>query len=660
MFRTFDHAPADYRHRPERPVRQADWLERLQRRVVGRFELNPLRMKLRQRRFINAVKRHTEQLDTNSDQQLVQSARELGDLIRVEGFSDALLAQQFAIIREMSGRVLGMRHFDSQLTGGWIMVQGRIAEMKTGEGKTLTAVLPVITAALAGLPVHVITVNDYLTARDAEEMAPLYQCFGLSLGIITHEVDPAGRRDAYSRDIVYVTGKELVFDYLRDQMKLEHRQPLRMQVESLKTTKVESQLQLRGLHFALVDEADSVLIDESRTPLIISGVQGNEEEQAFIETGWALSFQLQQDDDFMLNKDKREIDLTEEGRRKLQYLSQDLGPLWKGAIRREEIIHKALLARFIYELDKDYLVREGKVELIDALSGRVMEGRSWEKGLHQMVELKEQCELTQQRVTLARISYQNFFRRYLHLSGMTGTAWEVRDELWRVYRLPVTPVKPNKAERRLALQSRVFREDKDRWQAVTGRCQELVQQSRAILIGTASVAESEIASEHLKQAGLAHKVLSAKQDKEEAGIVTEAGQPGRITVATNMAGRGTDIKLSPSVQQAGGLHVILTEHYESSRVDRQLAGRCARQGDPGSFEMLLSLENQPVRSLRGKSLQPTCRSLGVSSVAGQKAALSLLRAEQQFVERQNYLARQATLEYDHKQNELLAFAGSVD
>ncbi|BBB27537.1 preprotein translocase subunit SecA [Amphritea japonica] len=660
MIRTANHAPADYRHRPERPVVKLDWLERFQRRLVGHFELNPWRMKLRQKRFLRSVRLQSKEIKSWPDTELLHRARALGDLIRQQGFEDRLLAEQFAIIREMSGRILGMRHFDSQLIGGLIMVQGRIAEMKTGEGKTLTAVLPVISAALAGLPVHVITVNDYLTGRDAEEMQPLYQSFGLSLGVITHEIDLAGRRTAYQSDIVYITGKELVFDYLRDQMKLTHKQPIRMQMASLHSTRVESQLQLRGLHFALVDEADSVLIDESRTPLIISGSQGNEEEQAFIETAWALSFELNEETDYLVNSDRREVDLTEQGRKRLQILSHELGPLWKGSIRREEIIHKALLARFVYQLDKDYLVREGKVELIDPLSGRVMEGRSWEKGLHQMVELKEECELTEQRITLARISYQNFFRRYLHISGMTGTAWEVRDELWGVYQLAVTPVKPHKKELRIQFISRVFNENSARWEAVAERCRELVTQGRAVLIGTASVAESEVASEYLKQSGLAHKVLSAKQDKEEADIVAEAGQSGRITVATNMAGRGTDIKLSPSVKEVGGLHVILTEHYESSRVDRQLAGRCARQGDPGSFEMLLSLEDQPIRSLRAKSLLPTCRSLGITSTAGQKTALSVLRAEQQFIERQNYLARQSTLEYDHKQKELLAFAGTVD
>jgi len=660
VIKTAHHAPADYRYRPEQKLRQQDWLERFQQRMQGRFELNPWRLKLRQQRFVRAVANFAKVYQSADDALLLERAAELGALIRKNSFTDELVSEQFAIIREMSGRVLGMRHFNSQLTGGWIMMQGRIAEMKTGEGKTLTAVLPVICAALAGLPVHVITVNDYLTERDAEEMMPLYHKFGLSVGVISHQVEQAGRRQAYQQDIAYVTGKELVFDYLRDRMKLDNPQPLQMQVEALKSPKLENQLQLRGLHFALVDEADSVLIDESRTPLIISGTQGNEEEQAFIETGYQLSFELEQDNDFTVDLDRRQIELTEAGTETLRLLSSELGPLWKGAIRREEIIQKALLARFIYELDKDYLVRDGKVELIDPLSGRVMEGRSWEKGLHQMVELKEQCELTQQRVTLARISYQNFFRRYLQLSGMTGTAWEVKDELWRVYGLAVTPVKPNKAERRVGYPSLVFQTAEQRWQKVAERCQALCAEGRAVLIGTASVAESESASDYLHQAGVAHQLLSAKQDKQEADIIAQAGHPGRVTVATNMAGRGTDIKLSPSVEEAGGLHVILTEHYESARVDRQLAGRCARQGDPGSFEMLLTLEDQSIRTLRGKSFMTTCQTLGLGSAAGQKAAQNLLRAEQQYVERQNYLARQATLEYDHKQNELLAFSGPVD
>ncbi|NHN39533.1 preprotein translocase subunit SecA [Pseudomaricurvus alcaniphilus] len=651
------HAPADYRHRPERPPPESGWLQRLSTQAKGKLELNRWRLRRRQRRFLRLVTEHSRGCEAETEQQLLQRVRELAAALRQQGLQDPLVAEVFAIIRELSGRTLGMRHFDSQLLGGWVMLQGRVAEMKTGEGKTLTAALPVITAALAGMPVHVVTVNDYLTQRDAEEMAPLYQCFGFCAGLIIHATTPAQRRQAYQADIVYVTGKELVFDYLRDQMKLPQVQPLRLHVEALKSPRFESALQLRGLHFALVDEADSVLIDESRTPLIISANRGNEDQQQFIEEAFELSLELQEGLDFSHDVQRREIELTEQGTRTIRELSEGLGPLWRGAIRREEIVHKALLGRYIYQRDKDYLVRDGKVELIDPLTGRVMEGRSWEKGLHQMVELKEGCELTRQRVTEARISYQNFFRRYLCLCGMTGTAWEVRQEFWDTYGLAVTRVPTHKPERRRIDPPRVFLTDAERWQALVRRCQELLVQNRAVLIGTGSVASSEEASDYLRRAGIEHQVLNAKQDQAEAELVAQAGQPGRVMVATNMAGRGTDIKLAPLVREAGGLHVILTDRYESGRVDRQLAGRCARQGDPGSFEMLLSLENAPARTLRGKSLLASSRSLGLNNAAGQKMALQALQVEQQFVERQNYLARQSTLEYDLKQGDLLAFSG---
>lgn len=660
MFVAAQHPPADYRHRPERKPQKLGWLEKMQSRLMGLFEQHPMRLKIRQQSFVASVDEFSANHKNVSEEDLVRDANQLGMKMRCQGFEDPLVADMFGIIREMSRRILGMSHFDCQLIGGWILLQGRVAEMKTGEGKTLTAVLPVITAALSGLPVHVITVNDYLTGRDAEEMQPLYQRFGLSVGVITHPASPVERRQAYQQDIVYVTSKELVFDYLRDRMKTNQTHALNMHVEFLKSPKIEKQLQLRGLHFALVDEVDSVLIDESRTPLIISGEHKNEEEQEFIESAFKLSHMLEENVDFNVDIHKRTIELTEHGTENIRNLSAGFGTLWKGAIRREEVIHKALLARFIYRADHDYLVREGKIELIDPLSGRIMEGRSWERGLHQMVELKEECELTTQRTTLARISYQKFFRRYLFLAGMTGTAWEVRQELWNVYRLPVSKVPTHKSHQRKTLSPRVFATEKQRWYKVVQRCQECIDEGRAVLIGTKSVADSEIASDYLQDAGITHRVLSAKQDKHEAEVVAEAGQTGRVTVATNMGGRGTDIKLHPTVEQAGGLHVILTEHYESARVDRQLAGRCARQGDPGSFEMLLTLENQPIRTLRTKSMVATAESVGIDNMSGQKILLSALSLEQQYIERQNYFARQSTLENDLKLNEMLAFSGSLE
>ncbi|WP_029407236.1 preprotein translocase subunit SecA [Thiomicrorhabdus sp. Milos-T2] len=660
MIKATSHGPADYRFRPEKKVINKEWLDKLWHRFKGLFESSSWRLTLRRKKFLKKVSVFAEECKELSDEVLIFRAHDLGESIKKLGFRDILVAEIFAIIRELSGRTLGMKHFNSQLTGGWIMLQGRIAEMKTGEGKTLTAVLPVITASLSGLPVHVITVNDYLTERDADEMSPLYEKLGLSVGVITHEKTPGERREAYLKNITYVTGKELVFDYLRDRMKLKQTHHLRMQVESLKDSKLEGKLQLRGLHFALVDEADSVLIDESRTPLIISGVQKNEDQDVFIETAFDVSKELKENEDFTIDRDKREINFTEGGRDNLKKLTSDFGPLWKGAIRREEIVHKALMSRNLYQLNKDYLVRDGKVELIDPLSGRVMEGRSWEGGLHQLIELKEGCELTQQRTTLAKISYQNFFRRYLMIGGMTGTALEVRKELWNVYGLAVSKVATHRPEKRKTYHHQVFKTEDERWTEVVKRCQEKIKQGQSILIGTDSVVSSELGSEYLNKAGIQHQILSAKQDKEEAEVVKTAGLPGRVTIATSMAGRGTDIKLDPIVKQGGGLHVIQTNHYESIRVDRQLAGRCARQGDPGSYEMILTLENQPIRTIQAKSLLMTINSIGLKSHTAQSIALKALRIEQQFVERQNYLARQATLEYDLKQSNLLAITGPID
>ncbi len=658
--RAATHAPADYRYKPEREQKRPDWLEALVYRVLGWFERQALPLRLRQRRFVELVQHLSDRHAAADDAALIEEARALGLRMRTEGFLDELVATQFSIVREVTRRVLGKAHYDCQLIGGWILLRGRVAEMQTGEGKTLTALLPVISAALAGVPVHVITVNDYLTARDAGELEPVYGYFGLKVGVIVHDHTPEERRQAYRCPIVYVTGKELVFDYLRDRMSQVKTHPLEMHVEFLLNPDRERKLQLRGLHFALVDEADSVLIDESRTPLIISGMVSNKEEQEFLQNGYALSFHLAQDQDYEVDRDRKTVEITREGSERIRQLSAGYGALWRSAVRRHEVVHKALLARLIYRRDHDYLVRDGKVELIDALSGRVMEGRSWERGLHQMVELKEECELTAQRTTLARISYQKFFRRYLFLCGMTGTAEEVGNELWGVYRLPVSRVPTRKPNIRETWPPRVLPDPDTQWREIVRQCAELVAMGRAVLIGVCSVASSELAHQHLQRAGIPHRVLNAKQDKEEADIVAGAGRSGQVTVATNMAGRGTDIKLDDTVREAGGLHVILTEHYESSRVDRQLAGRCARQGDPGSFQMLLSFEGQPWRSARTRSMANAARAVGLESAAGQKLALGALRLEQQFIERQNHLARQSTLEYDLKLAEMLSYSGKLE
>ena len=394
-------APADIRHQPEYRKAEEGKLDRAVAWISGRLPFIGLFQFARKRAFLRAVHRHAESIGTDATPELVLRARELGLQIRSRGFRDPLVAECFAIIRELTGRVLEMRHYDSQLLGGWVMVNGRIAEMQTGEGKTITATLPAITAALAGIPVHVVTVNDYLTARDAESLVPLYQLFNLRVGVITHEVEHGHRCQQYQADILYITGKELVFDYLRDRMQQPRVSSLQKHAAYLTGKSVESELLQRGLHFAIVDEADSVLIDESRTPLIISGSQSNAEEQEFIRQAFNLSQQFTETEHFQIVPRTKQIEFTETGQKLLEkqvnQLVESLGDkpvavLWRGSVRREEIIKKALSARFLFEKDRDYLIRDDKVELVDPLTGRVMEGRSWERGLHQMVELKEGCE----------------------------------------------------------------------------------------------------------------------------------------------------------------------------------------------------------------------------------------------------------------------------
>jgi preprotein translocase subunit SecA len=537
-----------------------------------------------------------------SDTAVREEAVRLGLELRRHGFRADLVARVFALVREVAGRTLGKRHFDVQLMGGWALLRGMVAEMETGEGKTLTATLAVTTAALAGIPVHVLTVNDYLTRRDAEEMAPVYQAFGLTVGCVVHDVPVNERRREYLCDITYCTNKEIVFDYLRDRLTLNDMtgSPLRLRTEPLYEKQPHHErLLLRGLYYAITDEADSLLIDESRTPLIISGSVVGREEVAFMNAVMDFAASLELERDYFVDDSSRTIAITGSGEKKIAGLTLPAQTLWTGTIRKNEMIRRALAALNLYELDKDYLLRDGKVQIIDPFTGRVMPDRSWEQGLQQLIEIKEGCEVTEQQETVARISYQRFFRRYLHLAGMTGTAKEVTGEFWSVYGLPVVRIHTHRPLRRKRLPDSIFSERSVRDVYLLKRVRELHAQGRPVLIGTGSVAASEATARLLAAAGLPHKVLNAKNDAEEAEIVALAGQHGAITIATNMAGRGTDIKLEPGVAELGGLHVIITELHEAARIDRQLAGRCARQGDPGSVEAIMVLDEAIVKGGKG-------------------------------------------------------------
>ena len=595
-----------------------------------------------------------------SRQELEQQTLALRHELRAQGFRFDLVAKAFALTREYADRTIGMRHFDVQLIGGWVLFNGMVAEMQTGEGKTLVATLPACAAALAGIPVHIITVNDYLARRDADWMRPIYHSLGLTVGIITHGMTKEERRLAYHCDVTYCTNKEITFDYLKDWLVLGHFPgQIRIKMKQLygSDNRLE-QLCLRGLVFAIVDEIDSVLIDEARTPLIIAGSGCNVYENEIYRQALELAQKLTAGEDFILDHSRKKLELTRSGEIRLANITQSMGGCWARKVLREELVRQALVALNLFFKDKEYLVREDKVEIIDEFTGRVMTDRQWEQGLHQLIETKECCQITSQNETLARISYQRFFRRYIHLSGMTGTAKEVANELWAVYRLQVVAIPTNKPLIRYAYPAKVFRRAKEKWQTVVEHIAQLHAQERPILVGTRSVAASENLSRLLSEAGLPHRVLNARQDQEEAEIIAQAGQRGQITVATNMAGRGTDILLGPGVKELGGLHVIATERHEARRIDRQLFGRCGRQGDPGSYEIFASLEDEILLTLLDSSLGWLARLILQFKLTPEgKMENFLATLAQKLMERRHFQIRRDLLKFDESFAKAMAFSG---
>lgn len=590
-------------HYPQKASCQSSRLDRIASQIEG--SLRQLVPELKEKRFdsfITQVDRHSSPLTDMNDDQLATVCRELKESLSVGGLTDDSTAHCFALIREVAERTLGLRHFNTQLMGGWAMIKGKIAEMQTGEGKTLTATLPACTAALSGIPVHIITVNDYLAQRDSEWMGPIYKALGLSVGLISEGMTPEQRRSAYECDVTYCTNKQLVFDYLKDRIVMGHNSGrLRYELDDLcNDGKQQDNVLLRGLCFAIVDEADSVLVDEAKTPLIISKQTDNQKESQIYEQALEMAAELKPTEDFKLIDQERAIELTKNGKAKLDSFGDTLGGLWRGKKRRENLVRQALSALNYFIKDTHYLVKDNKVLIIDEYTGRVMPDRSWEQGLHQLIEAKEGCPITSQPETLARISYQRFFRRYLHLAGMTGTAKEITGELWAVYGLGTMVIPSNKPQIRKNMGWRVYVNNDLKNNAILTRIHQMRTEGRPVLVGTRSVAASENLSELLQELEIPHKVLNARQDLNEAEIIAKAGMKGRVTVATNMAGRGTDIHLEEGVIDLGGLHVIATEQHEASRIDRQLFGRAARQGDPGSYEYILSLEDEIVTKFSPK------------------------------------------------------------
>jgi len=602
-------------------------------------------------RIVPAVAAASRELEGLDAQALRERAAGLRPRLRRDGFTLALAAEAFALIRAASGVTSGLRHFDVQLIGGWAMLNGRIAEMETGEGKTLTATLAAGAAALAGHAVHVITVNDYLAGRDAETMRPVYEALGLSVGCILHDLDPAARQAQYRRDVVYCSNKELTFDYLRDRLVLGGKpRPIADRIDALAGGTRAQRLLLRGLQFAIVDEADSVLIDEARTPLILSAPGDASGEVATYRQALELAHGLGEDD---FERAETHVELTVGGEERLAELAAPLGGIWSGPRRRNRLVLQALTALHVFHVDKHYLVRDGKVQIIDEYTGRLMPDRSWEQGLHQLIELKEGVEVTARRETLARISYQTFFRRYLKLAGMTGTAAEVASELWDVYRLRVARIPTNRPVQRVHFPDRVFATQEEKWRAVLDAVRSRHASGQPVLIGTRSVGASEHLAGLLEEAGLAFQLLNARQDGQEAEIVARAGEPGRITVATNMAGRGTDIKLAPGIAEKGGLHVLCTERHDAGRIDRQLFGRCGRQGDPGSCEAILALGDDLVADHLPQAAGALARWRALPSRVG---ALVIATAQWN-AQRAHSAMRRQLLGMDEQLGDQLAFSG---
>lgn len=637
--------------------------DRFVHRQIGRIRARQGGMRSRRlRRILGASAAHTSRFKVASDADLKAYAAEmragLSALQTERGLPLRPAGEALALIREVADRSLGLRPYPVQIMAAWAMLGGLLAEMRTGEGKTLSAAVAASAAALGGEPVHVITVNDYLARRDADTMRPLFDFLGLSVAVIEEGQPPPLRRELYRADIVYSSNKEIAFDYLRDRAILRRRPGnLARKAERLGEARGDV-LTLRGLHFAIVDEADSVLIDEARTPLIISGGDATHGVDTDLFTkAMDAAKALKRDVDYRVMPDEHRIDVLEEGLDTLDDMTEDEEGAISVPVIRDHAVQQALTALHLFHRDIHYILRDDKVMIVDEFTGRVQPDRTWSEGLHQMIELKEELEPTPPRDTVSRMTYQRYFRRYRRLAGMTGTARDAAAEFWSVYRLPVVRIPTNKPDVRSFAPDRVFRTEAAKWRAIGQRVAELHAKQVPVLIGTRSVAASEEAAAKLSERGIPHQVLSARQDSFEAEIISKAGEAGGITIATNMAGRGTDIKLADGVAETGGLHVILTERHDSRRIDRQLEGRCGRQGDPGRCEAFLSLEDELMRGEGAVFLRRCAR---IASFAGPRAAGVFLRLRQKRVERIHARMRADLLDVDRNLGDLLAFSGDIE
>ncbi len=564
----------------------------------------------------------------------------------------ALLPEAFALMREAARRTLDMRHFDVQLLGGIAMSHGAIVEMQTGEGKTLTATLPMYLAALEDNGAHLATANDYLAARDAEIMRPAYKLLGMTVGVVEASTARPLRQKAYRCDVTYAASREFGFDFLRDRLllgkqQLTNRDLLGGMLGQRRPGTASDPVQ-RNQHFMLVDEADSILIDEARTPLIVSSLPGNSQDAAAALYRWAatVTAAFEEAVDYEYDHKEHSITLRPPGRRKVRELDK---PDALDAIAMFDIyehIERAIKVDREFFLDRHYIVRDDEIVIVDENTGRLAEGRKWRDGIHQAIEAREGVSVSVKTGEAARVTVQDFYLRYDRLCGMTGTAATSRRELKRIYQTPVTVIPTNRPPLRECWPDQVFGTSEAKWRAIVGEVAEQHALGRPVLIGTRSIDKSEILSGLLHEAGIEHHVLNARRHAEEAKIVASAGNVGRVTVATNMAGRGTDIKLGEGVGALGGLHVICTELHESARIDRQLIGRCARQGDPGSFRQFMALDDDIIRAGQGPRAAARYEQTGaaIPGICNQYARV--LRAAQAKIESQHYRQRRLLLYHE--------------
>ena len=585
------------------------------------------------RRRVAQINKLEPELKKLTDDQLKAKTQEFRDRLQKGETLDDLLPEAFAVVREASTRVLGMRHFDVQMIGGMVLNDGKIAEMSTGEGKTLTATLAVYLNALPGKGVHVVTVNDYLARRDAEWMGRLYNFLGLTVGVIVQGLTDDERKAAYACDITYGTNNEFGFDYLRDNMKF-----------------YAEQLVQRGHNYAIVDEVDSILIDEARTPLIISGA--SDESTELYQAMDAVVRQLKAEEDYTLDEKSKTAMLTDAGVAKCEKILGIDNLFDPASIAYQHHILQSLKAHHCFKRDVDYIVSdEGKVVIVDEFTGRLMPGRRFSDGLHQALEAKEGVKVEAENQTLASITFQNYFRMYDKLSGMTGTAQTEAVEFDQIYHLETITIPTNKPMIRKDLPDLIFRTQREKYQAIIESIKELYKTGQPVLVGTISIETSELLSSMLKKEGVPHSVLNAKHHAEEAAIVAQAGQKGHVTIATNMAGRGTDIVLGEGVKELGGLHILGTERHESRRIDNQLRGRSGRQGDPGESRFYLSLEDDLMRLF---NTQLVARVMAKGMPEGEpieaKSVSKGVRTAQKAVESRNFEIRKNVLKYDDVMN----------